>query len=91
LNIFAEAGIIGLAGYMGLWLAAAWLTWQTRRHPDHLGRCIAVGLLGTWAYLAVHSLTDNLYVNNVFLHLGVMFGILAILHGHIRTYSKVSI
>ena len=47
--------------------------------PDPLARLILVGLFGSWAYLAVHSLTDNLYVNNLFLHLGVMLGVLAVL------------
>jgi hypothetical protein len=56
------------------------LTWRARRHPDPLARLIAVGLFGTWTYLAVHSLTDNLYVNNLFLHLGVLLGVLALLH-----------
>ncbi len=80
LNIFAEAGIIGLAVYAVLWVSLLWMTWQIRRHPDILARCIGVGLLGTWTYLTVHSLTDNLYVNNLFLHIGVMIGILAVLH-----------
>jgi O-antigen ligase len=80
LNVFAETGIIGLISYVALWLSVMLLTWRTRRHPDPLARLIAVGLLGTWTYLAVHSLTDNLYVNNLFLHLGVMLGILALLH-----------
>jgi putative inorganic carbon (hco3(-)) transporter len=80
LNIWAEAGIIGLASYGGLWLSVGWLTWRLRRHPDLLVRFTGVGLLGTWIYLAVHSLTDNLYVNNLFLHIGLMLGILAVLY-----------
>lgn len=80
LNVFAEAGMIGLLGYVALWVSIMALTWRARRHPDPLARLIAVGLFGTWTYLAVHSLTDNLYVNNLFLHLGVMLGVLAVLH-----------
>jgi len=89
LNVFAETGIIGLMAYLLMWLLIAALTWQTRRHPDPLARSVAVGLLGTWVYLSVHSITDNLYVNNLFLHIGVALGILAVLyqqcsnHGHI--------
>ncbi len=70
LNVFAEAGMIGLISYIGLWISVIAVTWRARRHPDPLARLIVVGLLGTWTYLAVHSLTDNLYVNNLFLHLG---------------------
>ncbi len=80
LNVFAEAGIIGLLAYVAMWLSVMIVTWRARRHPDPLARLIVVGLFGTWTYLGVHSLTDNLYVNNLFLHLGVMLGILAVLH-----------
>lgn len=84
LNIFAEAGIIGLLAYIVVWVWVVWMSWQTRQHPDCLARCVAVGLLGTWTYLTVHSVTDNLYVNNLFLHIGVMLGILAVLHRQIH-------
>ena len=79
LNVFAEAGIIGLVAYITMWLVVMVLTWRARRHPDPLARFIVVGLFGTWTYLAFHSLTDNLYVNNLFLHLGALLGILAVL------------
>ncbi len=79
LNVFAEAGMIGLASYLVLWITIMALTWRARRHPDPLARLIVVGLFGAWTYLAVHSLTDNLYVNNLFLHMGVMLGVLAVL------------
>ncbi len=80
LNVFAEAGMIGLLGYVALWTSVMALTWRARRQPDPLARLIVVGLLGTWTYLTFHSLTDNLYVNNLFLHLGVMLGLLAVLN-----------
>lgn len=80
LNMLGETGLVGLMSYVALWLSIAWLTWRTRRHPDELARSVAVGLLGTWVYLSVHSLTDNLYVNNMFLHIGVMLGVLAVLY-----------
>ncbi len=80
LNVLAEAGIIGLLAYSLLWVVVIVITWRARRHPNSVARLTAAGLLGTWVYLTVHSLTDNLYVNNLFLHIGVMLGILAILH-----------
>ena len=84
LNVFAEAGIIGFSIYVALWLSVMAITWGCRRHPDPLARLIAVGLFGSWTYLAIHSLTDNLYVNNLFLQLGVMLGLLALLHRTLR-------
>jgi len=80
LNVFAETGIIGLVGYGVMWIALFWFTWCARQHPDIIARSFAIGLLGTWTYLAVHSMTDNLYVNNIFLHIGVMIGLLGIIH-----------
>ena len=80
LNILAEAGIIGFFVYVAMWVSILLLTWQARSHPDTLSRSVAVGLFGTWSYLAVHNMLDNLYVNNLFIHLGVMLGLLAILH-----------
>lgn len=80
LNILAETGMIGLIAYLSLWIWIIWLTWKTRQHPDPLVHAIAIGLVGAWIYLSVHSLLDNLYVNNLFLHIGVMLGMLAFLY-----------
>lgn len=80
LNILAEAGIVGLLAYLGLWLVVFIMSWRTRNHPDPLARLVTVGLLGSWTYLTFHSFLDNLYVNNLFMHLGAMLGILAVLH-----------
>lgn len=85
LNVLAETGIIGLIAYLLLWIGIIVLTWFTRRHPDPLTRCCAIGLLGSWTYLAVHSLTDSLYVNNLFLHLGIMIGTLSVLVNQMRS------
>ncbi len=84
LNILAETGILGFAAYLAFWLMIWRLTWQIRNHPDIFARSIAIGLLGCWTYIAVHSLFDNLYVNNLFLHIGVLFAILAILYRQVN-------
>ncbi len=80
LNIFAETGAVGLAAYLVFWLVIFRLTWQARKHPDQTARALAVALLGCWTYIAVHSVFDNLFVNNLFLHIGVLLGVLAILN-----------
>ncbi|MEW6580449.1 MAG: O-antigen ligase family protein [Chloroflexota bacterium] len=77
LNILAEAGLVGLAGYLLGWAWIVWGTLRSLRHRDPLWRGLALGLLGTWTHLAVHSTVDKLTVNNLFLHLGVMLGLLA--------------
>lgn len=75
LNILAELGIIGLIAYSIFLLSCLYYTWCGRQHPSPSVRCLSVGLLGSWTYLIVHSLLDNLYVNNVFLHIGVLIGL----------------
>ncbi len=80
LNILAETGAVGLAAYLAFWLVIFRLTWRARKHPDRTARALAVALLGCWTYIAVHSVFDNLFVNNLFLHIGVLLGVLAILN-----------
>jgi putative inorganic carbon (HCO3(-)) transporter len=90
LNILAEAGIIGLLVYSKVWIVIITLSWRIRHHPDILARLIGVGLLGAWVYLLVHSLFDNLYVNNLFLHLGLMLGLLAIVSNQLGMYKRLN-
>jgi O-antigen ligase len=82
LNILAETGIVGLTGYLVAWTLIVWWTLQTLRLADPVKRGLSLGLLGTWTHLAVHSFVDKLYVNNLFLHLGVMLGLLAAVQYH---------
>lgn len=89
LNVLAETGIIGLTCYIVLWFGVIWSTWRVLKHPDALARSVAVGLLGTWAYLLLHSLTDNLYVNNLFLHLGILLGVVMLLHNQLWVNVRI--
>jgi putative inorganic carbon (HCO3(-)) transporter len=77
LNVAAETGLIGLVTYLVLWGVVFWQTWRATRRANGLLRGLAIGLLGTWTHLSVHHLFDNLYVNNVHLYVGVLFGLLA--------------
>ena len=72
-----NGGIIGLIAYLMLWSVIYWQTWRATRRARGLLRGLAIGLLGAWTHLSVHHLLDNLYVNNVHLHIGVMLGFLA--------------
>ena len=72
-------GVLGLAAYLLFWTA---VLWQTIRLSGRLGwpaRGIALGLLAVWVALAVHHLVDKLYVNNIYIHLGVLLGLLQLL------------
>ena len=83
LNMLAEAGLAGALAYVAFWITIFALTWRIRAHPDRFARSMAIGLLGCWTYLAVHSIFDSLYVNNLFLHIGVLLGMLSILYRQI--------
>ncbi len=84
LNILGEAGIIGFLFYLIMWAIIIIITWQLRSHPDLLSRSTSIGLMGSWAYFSFHSLLDNLYVNNLFLHFGMMLGLVALFHLQIK-------
>jgi putative inorganic carbon (HCO3(-)) transporter len=77
LNTAAETGLIGLIAYLFLWGTVFWQTWRVTRRATGLLRGLSIGLLGTWTHLSVHHFLDNLYVNNVHLHIGVLLGLLA--------------
>lgn len=82
LNTLAETGLIGLIGYLAGWLVIGWWTLRALNQPDPVLRGLTLGLLGTWTHLAIHSIVDKLYVNNIFLHIGVMLGLLAVAYRH---------
>lgn len=79
LNLLAETGIVGLLGYVLAWGCIFWITIGVWRRSQGLARAWSIGLLGIWVYIAVHSVVDKLYVNNLFMHLGVLLGLVAIL------------
>ncbi len=81
LNLLAETGVVGLSAYLVLWMAVFGQTLRLLGRTNGFQRGVVLGLLGVWTHLAVHSLFDKLYVNNLFLHLGAMLGLIgALLH-----------
>ncbi len=79
LNLLAETGIIGLLAYLLLWTAVFWQTIRVVRQTDGWRRGVALGLLGVWVALTTHHLVDKLYVNNIYIQLGALFGLLQLL------------
>jgi putative inorganic carbon (hco3(-)) transporter len=79
LNLLAETGVVGLVAYLGLWTAVFWQTIRVIWHSDGWQRGVALGLLGVWTALTVHHLVDKLYVNNIYIQLGALFGLLQLL------------
>jgi O-antigen ligase len=75
LNVLAETGVLGLAAYLGLWIAVVTLTLRARARAAGLERGLALGLLGAWAHLSAHQVVDNLYVNNLHFTLAALLGL----------------
>ena len=79
LNLLAETGVLGLLAYVGFWSAVFIQTIRALKQKNWFLRGMVLGLLAAWVALAVHHLTDKLYVNNIYIHLGVMLGLLQLL------------
>jgi len=75
LNVLAEVGILGLSAYLFFLFSQFYLLWKIRQHPSLDIRVLAIAMIGSWVYLSAHSLLDNLYVNNLFIHIGVILGV----------------
>ncbi len=90
LNLLAEVGVIGLGAYLLLWGAIIGQTWAALRLPWPR-RGLALGLLAAWVGLAVHHALDNLYVNNLYLHLGAWLGLLACLSRPVASAPPIAL
>ena len=75
LNLAAEIGILGLIAYVVFWSAVVWQNIYFLGKTSGLHRAILLGLLGSWAALSVHHLVDKLYVNNMYIHIGVLLAL----------------
>jgi putative inorganic carbon (HCO3(-)) transporter len=79
LNIAAEAGLVGLGGYLFLWGAVFWHGWRVYRRAEDQWRGITLGILGVMVAFSVHSLFDNLYVHGMNIHLALLLGLLTVI------------
>ncbi len=81
INFLAEVGVIGFAAFGFFWLGVAWLAGRSASSVDGYTSALGIGILGTWAYLSVHSMFDNLFVQHMQLQLALLLGILVTLAG----------
>ena len=72
LNFLAETGLLGLAAFLGFWLSAIWSLSRIARRTLGIYRGLAIGIIGSIAYLTVHSLFDNLFVAHMQLQLALL-------------------
>ncbi len=76
LNFLAETGIIGFAAFAAFWLGVAWLAWRIAARSKGYRAALAIGVLGTWCYLSVHSMFDNLFVAHLQLQMALLLAAL---------------
>ncbi|HEU4782095.1 MAG TPA: O-antigen ligase family protein [Ktedonobacterales bacterium] len=82
INAAAETGILGLIAFLALTAATLYLGLYVARHTGLPGalpgaqRAIALGLLGAAVALAVHNLTDDLFVHAMELQFALTLGCL---------------
>ena len=79
LNILAETGSVGLVSYLALVVGTFWLAWRSWTVAKGFRRAVAVGALGLLVAFSVHSLFDNLYVQGMNIHLGMVLGVVEVI------------
>ncbi len=80
LNIAAETGLVGLLAYGLFWLNAFRLGWQAVRRSTGFQRAVAAGGLGTLVHLSLHNMVDNLFVQGMYLQVGIVLGLLCLIY-----------
>ncbi len=74
INFLAETGILGAGAFLAFWLLVPVLAWRGAhaRGVETWASALSIGVLGTWAYITVHSLFDNLFVQHIQLQLALL-------------------
>jgi O-antigen ligase len=80
LNIAAEAGLVGLFAYLILWGSAFWQALKAIRRSEGFWRGVAVGIFGVLVHLSAHNLFDNLYVQNMYVHIAILLGLIHVIN-----------
>lgn len=80
INTIAETGMLGFLAFLALTLATFYLGWSTVRRMRSMAgarsalHALALGFLATVVALAVHNLTDDLFVHAMELQLALTIG-----------------
>jgi len=76
LHMLAEAGIVGLLAYLSLLITAISLAWRQARRTEGWPRVLALAALGMLGHVITHSMVDNLYVQDMYLLVALVLGML---------------
>ncbi len=77
-NFLAETGILGAGAFAVFWLGIGLAAWRRVARLKGYPQALALGVLGTWIYLTVHNLFDNLFVQHLQLQLALLLAVLAV-------------
>ncbi len=77
LNVAAEAGFLGLAGYVALWIGIALLAWRALRRARDGWAPLGLGAAAGLAAVAVHSGFDNLFVHGLNIQFAMLVALVA--------------
>ena len=88
LNVLAEGGLVGLATYLIMLLAATITAWRAARRERGWRLGLALGGLGMLGHLLTHSLFDNLYVHEMYLLVAILLGIVVSLSNQDPSQAK---
>lgn len=80
LNLGAETGLVGVIGYFifWLWVVAIIILSIIKSPVSSLHRAVLVGGLGIICHLHIHNFFDNLYVQGMYLHIAIIFGLISL-------------
>ncbi|MCX6049491.1 MAG: O-antigen ligase family protein, partial [Chloroflexi bacterium] len=82
LNVLAETGLVGLGVYVLLWSTAAIWVWrqfqQAIQRQAPWNAALALGVLGVIGHVSVHNIFDNLFVQGIYLQMGLWLAVLSL-------------
>lgn len=82
LNVLAESGLVGLGAYLLFWVTGTIWVWrqfrQATQHNDPWKAALALGVLGVFGHISVHNIFDNLFVQGIYLQIGLWLAALSI-------------
>lgn len=80
LNVLAEAGGIGFIAYILLWSVVFWTAGRAAVRAVGWQQGVIAGGFGVLVALSIHNFFDNLFVHAMYLQVGLILGIMSVLH-----------
>jgi O-antigen ligase len=80
LNLGAETGLAGILAYAIFWFWVFTVSFLAVRRSRGFYRAVAAGGIGVLAHLHIHNMVDNLYVQGMYLHIGIIIGLVSTIY-----------